>query len=127
MVIDCLAFQMTYFKIIIMKIGIQKMKKKIMMTKLNEEYSQVAVATTPFIYAFADSLDIPVSLIGSWSWRNNRAEFDYDALDRAKLIIFTGGEDINPKLYNQENRHSSFNDKRDYLEEKIFKQAMYLN
>lgn len=43
------------------------------------------------------------------------------------MVIFSGGEDINPRIYSRENTHSSYNDKRDNIELKILDQAMSLN
>jgi putative glutamine amidotransferase len=45
-------------------------------------------------------------------------------LQNAKLLIFTGGEDINPRLYGQYNTYSTFNSERDAAEVKIFTTAM---
>ena len=98
-----------------------------MMTKLNNVYSDIAVATPAFKDSFADSFNDYISLVGNWNWEVGKAEFDFEAFDKAKLVIFTGGEDINPKLYNQKNKYSYYRDERDYLEEKIFKQALYMN
>lgn len=39
-------------------------------------------------------------------------------------IIFTGGEDVNPALYKQENTHSFFNVERDKREKEIFDLAL---
>ena len=37
------------------------------------------------------------------------------------LVCFTGGEDVNPKLYNEEEHYSSYvNEERDALEQKVF-------
>lgn len=46
---------------------------------------------------------------------------DYD------LIIFSGGEDINPAIYGQENRYSSFNIVRDAVEIKILRLALEMD
>ena len=37
-------------------------------------------------------------------------------ISNADVIFFSGGADINPKLYGEENHHSFFNDKRDELD-----------
>lgn len=41
---------------------------------------------------------------------------DPQHLDKYKLIIFSGGEDINPSRYGEENKYSSYNDRRDRIE-----------
>lgn len=40
------------------------------------------------------------------------------------LIIFSGGEDINPRIYYEENTHSGYNDKRDAIELEILDNAL---
>ena len=49
-------------------------------------------------------------------------------LDDADLVLFTGGEDINPSLYNEQKHFTtSCNLKRDQKEIEIFQQALELN
>lgn len=49
-------------------------------------------------------------------------------IEDADLVVFTGGEDINPKLYAQEPlRGTWFNDARDIVEEAAFHKAKKLN
>ena len=45
-------------------------------------------------------------------------------LDEAKLVIFTGGADINPAIYRQKNRYSMFNPVRDTAEIEILRRAL---
>lgn len=45
---------------------------------------------------------------------NLKKKLDYD------LIIFSGGEDINPALYGQPNKSSSYSDNRDAIEKNVF-------
>jgi len=56
--------------------------------------------------------------------------YSYSKLDSIKdcsLIIFTGGSDINPEIYGQENIYSYFNSKRDGVELDILRVALELN
>lgn len=46
-----------------------------------------------------------------------------DVLDSADLIVFSGGEDINPKRYNEEER-GYFNDSRDDIEFNVFREVI---
>lgn len=46
-------------------------------------------------------------------------------VDDFNLVIFTGGEDINPRYYGQENTHSSYNDMRDDVETSILRQCLH--
>ena len=45
-------------------------------------------------------------------------------VDEFNLIIFTGGEDINPRYYGQDNTHSSYNDMRDDIETSILRRCL---
>ena len=48
-------------------------------------------------------------------------------IDDYNLIVFTGGEDINPRIYGQKNTFSSYSDRRDYIELSVLKMAIGLN
>lgn len=50
-----------------------------------------------------------------------------DSMEEADLVVFTGGEDVNPKYYNKP-RHwtTSYNDARDQIEIKAYNKAQYL-
>lgn len=45
---------------------------------------------------------------------------DSDSIKKFDLVIFSGGEDINPNLYGRENTYSSYSDERDRVESHIF-------
>jgi gamma-glutamyl-gamma-aminobutyrate hydrolase PuuD len=48
-------------------------------------------------------------------------------MNEADVIIFTGGEDVYPGMYNEEiGQYTSFNDERDYEEERVFNKAKKL-
>lgn len=49
-----------------------------------------------------------------------------DLVYDADLIVFSGGEDINPILYGEDNRHSYFNADRDLLELEILRMGIAL-
>lgn len=50
-----------------------------------------------------------------------------DDIKKANMIIFTGGEDINPEIYGQKPTHSYFNIRRDAVEITIYKKAIEYN
>ena len=50
----------------------------------------------------------------------------WNILEEANLVIFTGGEDINPAIYSQKNRHSNFNPLRDTAEIEVLRRALKL-
>lgn len=49
------------------------------------------------------------------------------SVESADLIIFTGGADVSPKLYGEENVYSYCDNVRDLDEEKVFKKAIENN
>lgn len=48
-------------------------------------------------------------------------------IENANLVIFSGGEDINPAIYKQENLYSMFNPRRDRVELYALELALELN
>jgi len=69
---------------------------------------------------------IKVYIVGN---QLNYANFVYDhelvdTLEEADLVIFTGGEDVNPAIYDEENKHSYINAVRDSEEAEVFLDAM---
>jgi len=74
---------------------------------------RVATATSPFFYSFQDYFkDLQVFQLEKDDVRN----FD--------LMIFTGGEDINPQIYGIDNTYSSFNMRRDGIELEILRNCL---
>ncbi len=73
--------------------------------------SDIVIATYPFKGSFESAFKqkIPIVSEGIFKIRDS------------KLVIFSGGEDINPEIYNQENTYSHFNQKRDNIELLILK------
>ena len=51
----------------------------------------------------------------------------YPLIEEADLIVFTGGEDISPIIYGQENTHSYANPVRDNAEIAVLEYALQLN
>jgi len=79
-----------------------------MLDKLN-----AGIAYNAFFYAFKDYIP-NLELIN-----DSRDVKKYD------LIIFPGGEDINPRMYYEENMYSSYNNNRDDIESEIFDEASH--
>jgi len=57
-------------------------------------------------------------------WPEAELVKSYAQVGKYKLIVFTGGEDINPKLYGQTNKASFFSQARDDWEIPILKAAL---
>lgn len=79
---------------------------------------------------FTESTKIKIFLVGRAhsyaSWINNY-EFVAD-ITKADLVFFTGGEDINPKLYNEKpHKYTSSPSQRDNLEIEAFNEALKHN
>ena len=79
--------------------------------------SDIVIATRPFHYAFERSFQQKISVISD----------DLSKLQDAKLVIFSGGEDINPKIYNQKNTYSYFNERRDEIELNVLHSSLKMN
>ena len=50
--------------------------------------------------------------------------YHWHYLDAAKLVIFTGGEDINPAIYGQANKYSDFVPERDTAEVEVLRRCL---
>lgn len=50
--------------------------------------------------------------------------YNWRALEEAKLVIFTGGADINPAIYGQRNQHSHFTPARDTAEIEVLRRCL---
>lgn len=53
-------------------------------------------------------------------------QYYQNLLEEAKLVIFTGGEDINPAIYGQANKFSSFTPERDTAEIEVLRRSLIL-
>ena len=79
--------------------------------------SDIVLATRPFIYSFERCFKQRIPVIYE----------DNSKLQDAKLVIFSGGEDINPEIHGQENTYSYFSPKRDESELEILKESLKMN
>ncbi len=52
--------------------------------------------------------------------------YNWNALNDAKLVIFTGGSDINPAIYGQANKYSQFVPERDTAEIEVLRRCLVL-
>jgi putative glutamine amidotransferase len=77
----------------------------------------ISIATPDFHYLFESSLNEEIPIISE----------NESTVSDSKLIIFSGGEDINPEIYGEENRFSFFNKERDSVELKILEESLRLN
>jgi len=81
-----------------------------------------SILSESFVSAFT-SFIYPIATCESNSYK---LKYDWDILEAAKLVIFTGGADINPAIYGQENTMSEFNPLRDTAEIEVLRRALYL-
>lgn len=70
----------------------------------------VLLAYPAFYESVVRWLDFPVKVVKN-----------FDDVKSAKLVIFTGGEDIDPRYYNEPSRFSDSNPTRDDWEYRVFK------
>lgn len=75
--------------------------------------------TTSFMQAFSMGIPFVANYMGDggilYNWR---------VFEAAKLVIFTGGSDINPAIYGQANKYSSFIPERDTAEIEILRRSI---
>lgn len=76
--------------------------------------SDIVMATRDFHYYFETAFNQNVPILND----------DMNYYDDAKLIIFSGGQDINPQIYGQENTHSFVNFARDSIELEILARSL---
>ena len=73
---------------------------------------------------------IKVCVIGDQTWCADLIKREHSLttkMNEADVIIFTGGEDVYPGMYNEEvGQFTSYNDERDYEEESKFRKAKKL-
>jgi putative glutamine amidotransferase len=81
-----------------------------------------------FEFSFLDNIEVASGV--RWdaiSQKHIDTGINFDLIKYAKLVIFTGGEDIYPGIYGQENTYSYFNFERDIAEIVILEYALSLN
>jgi len=89
--------------------------------KDNNLLEDIAIATYPFMNSFRDVFDQQINIIGHPNF------FNENAFKLAKLIIFSGGEDINPAIYGKKNTHSHFSLLRDQVELEVLERSLKEN
>jgi putative glutamine amidotransferase len=92
------------------------------------EQNMFPVVTATYLYAasFATAFEMNVPSVATYS-RKDGIAYSWDLLETAKLVIFTGGEDINPAIYGQANKYSRFNPLRDTAEIEVLRRALDMN
>lgn len=79
----------------------------------NRSKNLIGIATQHFIGSFKNYFpDIAV------------VDFRKQKIQDYKLIIFSGGEDINPEIYKESNRYSYYNKERDIIEVDVLSKAL---
>ena len=94
--------------------------------------TELVAATQNFNYDFEYSFQNFVDVAGGIQWNPKFQKhidngIDWSLIAKAKLIIFTGGEDISPAIYGHENEYSYVNFERDKIELSILKYSLSLN
>lgn len=77
----------------------------------------ISLATVPFFLSFKD-------FISDLDCISEKGVINNDVYEQSSLIIFSGGEDINPQIYGEENLFSHFNTSRDRIELHILERAL---
>ena len=89
--------------------------------------TKIAIATPPFLRDFEFAFDQKIGVIGTYDFKEKRDYYNWHTLDQANLVIFSGGEDINPEIYGQANKYSHYSEKRDRLEIQIISMCLETN
>lgn len=85
----------------------------------------IVTATSSLAASFSHVFKMHIPVIAYFA-TGRGIEYNWRYLEEAKLVIFTGGADINPAIYGQSNRHSSFNAERDTAEVEVLRKALNL-
>lgn len=86
---------------------------------------KIVTATTNLSASFGHAFRIGIPPVASFS-ADIGIFYNWQALEGAELVIFTGGSDINPSIYGQANKYSSFNPERDTAEIEVLRRSLAL-
>jgi len=92
---------------------------------LAEHRSTIVCANVSLSNAFGDAFGVAIPAV-SFIDSQFGLRYFWHLLDEAKLVIFTGGEDINPAIYRQKNTQSTFSPLRDMAEIEVLRRSLAL-
>lgn len=83
----------------------------------------IVAATRHFAASFGHAFQIHIPSVASYT-PGKMITYNWRTLAEAKLVIFTGGADINPAIYGQANKFSQFIPKRDTAEIEVLRRSI---
>ena len=91
-----------------------------------QSWRPIVTATSTFSQSFSSCFRTFIPPVATYRPYSG-VHVDERLLEQAKLVIFTGGEDINPAIYGQLNKHSAFNPERDTAEIQVLRYCLKNN
>ena len=85
----------------------------------------IVTATQNMSQSFGHAFHTGIPAVATFSEATG-IHYNWRALAGAKLVIFTGGEDINPAIYGQANKFSQYTPERDTAEIEVLRRSMAL-
>ena len=85
----------------------------------------IVTATSSLASSFSHAFKLGIPAVASFI-HGQGIYYNWLALDEAKLVIFTGGADINPAIYGQANKYSSLSPERDTAEIEVLRRSIVL-
>ncbi len=93
---------------------------------MTEPFKHVIVtATSSLASSFGQAFRLGMPVVSNYV-HGEGIRYNWRVLADAKLVIFTGGADINPSIYGQANKFSSFNPERDTAEIEVLRRCLIL-
>ena len=85
----------------------------------------IVTATSSLSASFGHAFKVGIPIVANFI-PGKGITYNWNALDNAKLVIFTGGADINPAIYGQANKFSSFVPERDTAEIEVLRRCLVM-
>jgi putative glutamine amidotransferase len=85
----------------------------------------IVTATSCLASSFGQAFRMGLPTVATYM-QGHKIEYNWQALEEAKLVIFTGGSDINPAIYGQINKYSQFTPQRDTAEIEVLRQCLVM-
>lgn len=86
----------------------------------------IVSATSSFATSFGSAFRTGIPIVANFI-PGRGITYNWRVFENAKLVIFTGGADINPAIYGQANKFSSFNPERDTAEVEVLRRCLATN
>ena len=85
----------------------------------------IVTATNSMSVSFGQAFRLGIPSVASFI-QGKGIVYNWRYLEEAKLVIFTGGADINPAIYGQANKFSQFTPERDTAEVEVLRRSLIM-